>query len=114
MTVNLEVKKEVKKIVGQLKTAQKQFQNLMKDKTWLEDVRKYAEGQGKGIKKLLSSDLTKVKAFLDREKKELDKFQKQIPNELEKIKRSCQKFIPESPHETLLVLDATIGQNGLQ
>jgi fused signal recognition particle receptor len=37
-----------------------------------------------------------------------------LMKELEKIKRSCQKFIPESPHETLLVLDATIGQNGLQ
>lgn len=36
-----------------------------------------------------------------------------LMKELEKMKRSCQKFSPESPHETLLVLDATIGQNGL-
>ncbi len=37
-----------------------------------------------------------------------------LMKELEKIKRSIQKFVPDAPHETLLVLDATIGQNGLQ
>lgn len=36
-----------------------------------------------------------------------------LMQELEKIKRSCRKFIPEAPHETLLVLDATTGQNGV-
>lgn len=34
--------------------------------------------------------------------------------ELEKLRRSCQKALPNSPHETLLVLDATIGQNGVE
>lgn len=34
--------------------------------------------------------------------------------ELEKMRRTAQKVIPESPHETLLVMDATTGQNGLQ
>lgn len=37
-----------------------------------------------------------------------------LMKELEKMKRSLQKVLPGSPHETLLVLDATIGQNGLQ
>lgn len=36
-----------------------------------------------------------------------------LMQELEKIKRSCKKIIPESPHETLLVLDATTGQNAI-
>ena len=36
-----------------------------------------------------------------------------LMQELEKIKRSCQKIIPQSPHETLLVLDATVGQNAI-
>ncbi|MDB6081305.1 MAG: ftsY, partial [Chlamydiia bacterium] len=36
-----------------------------------------------------------------------------LMKELEKIKRTGQKLIPTAPHETLLVLDATIGQNGL-
>lgn len=37
-----------------------------------------------------------------------------LMRELEKVKRSCQKALPGSPHETLLVLDATIGQNGVE
>jgi fused signal recognition particle receptor len=36
-----------------------------------------------------------------------------LMQELEKIKRSCRKFNPDSPHETLLVLDATTGQNAI-
>src|SRR5947209_5431733 len=34
--------------------------------------------------------------------------------ELEKMKRTADKLIPGAPHEILLVLDATTGQNGLQ
>jgi len=34
--------------------------------------------------------------------------------ELEKIQRSCHKALPGAPHEVLLVLDATIGQNGVE
>jgi fused signal recognition particle receptor len=34
--------------------------------------------------------------------------------ELAKIRRICAKQIPEAPHETLLVLDATLGQNALE
>lgn len=34
--------------------------------------------------------------------------------ELDKIRRTAQRFIPDAPHETLLVMDATTGQNGLQ
>lgn len=37
-----------------------------------------------------------------------------LMQELEKIRRSCKKVIPDSPHETLLVLDATTGQNGVE
>jgi fused signal recognition particle receptor len=34
--------------------------------------------------------------------------------ELEKMRRTAQRIIPDAPHETLLVMDATTGQNGLQ
>ncbi len=33
--------------------------------------------------------------------------------ELEKVNRVIKKIIPEAPHETLLVIDATTGQNGI-
>lgn len=36
-----------------------------------------------------------------------------LMHELEKIKRACSKVIPGAPHETLLILDATVGQNAL-
>jgi fused signal recognition particle receptor len=36
-----------------------------------------------------------------------------LMNELEKIKRVIQKEVPEGPQETLLVIDATTGQNGV-
>jgi fused signal recognition particle receptor len=36
-----------------------------------------------------------------------------LMQELEKIRRIASREIPGAPHETLLVLDATVGQNGL-
>ena len=36
-----------------------------------------------------------------------------LMKELEKINRVIGKLIPEAPHETLLVVDATTGQNGI-
>ncbi len=34
--------------------------------------------------------------------------------ELDKMRRTAQRIVAEAPHEVLLVLDATTGQNGLQ
>ncbi len=39
--------------------------------------------------------------------------QKNLMTELTKIQGSIRKQIPEAPHEVLLVLDATTGQNGI-
>jgi fused signal recognition particle receptor len=40
--------------------------------------------------------------------------QEHLMRELGKIQRVVAKHIPEAPHEVMLVLDATIGQNALQ
>jgi len=37
-----------------------------------------------------------------------------LMQELDKIKRSCRKQVPNAPHETLLVIDATSGQNAIE
>ncbi|HDR05220.1 MAG TPA: signal recognition particle-docking protein FtsY [Candidatus Marinimicrobia bacterium] len=37
----------------------------------------------------------------------------QLMDELTKIDRTIKKLIPDAPHEALLVLDGTVGQNGL-
>ena len=36
-----------------------------------------------------------------------------LMNELDKMNKVIGKFIPNAPHETLLVIDATTGQNGI-
>ena len=38
---------------------------------------------------------------------------KNLMEELKKIKRTISKKLPEAPHEILLILDATTGQNAL-
>ena len=38
---------------------------------------------------------------------------KDLMQELEKIKRVCSKLVPSAPQETLLILDATTGQNAV-
>lgn len=40
--------------------------------------------------------------------------QNHLMDELKKIKRVMGKFDPSAPHETLLIMDAGFGQNGLQ
>jgi fused signal recognition particle receptor len=40
--------------------------------------------------------------------------QDHLMEELRKVRRVIQKQIPEAPHETLLSIDATTGQNGLR
>ncbi len=37
-----------------------------------------------------------------------------LMNELDKIRRVAAREVPGAPHDVLLVLDATVGQNGLQ
>jgi len=37
-----------------------------------------------------------------------------LMDELEKMRRTAAKLIPAAPHQVLLVMDATTGQNGLQ
>src|SRR4051794_38422611 len=86
---------ELKKILTRVKTAQSRLETLVKDKTWIEDARKYAERQGKEVKKLLTADVSKVKTFLEKERKELEKFQKQIPGEVKKF----QKFVDQQRKE---------------
>ncbi len=80
------VNSEIKKVVGRVKNAQEKLQTLLQGHDWVEEARKYAERQGKEVKKLISADAGKVKTFLERERKELERFQKQIPGEVKKLR----------------------------
>ena len=76
---------ELKKVVDRIKLAQKKMQKIVHEQEWMKEARKYAEKQGVEVKKLFSSDIEKVKAFMERERKELERFQKQIPGEVKKF-----------------------------
>jgi hypothetical protein len=78
---------DVKKVINRVKVAQSQLKILLKNQTWAEEARKYAEKQSKEVKKLFAGDVAKVKTFLERNQKELEKFQAQIPSEVEKFKK---------------------------
>lgn len=78
---------EIKKVVGRVKEAQEQLQTLIKSHDWVEEAKKYAERQGKEVKKLFAPDVEKMKDFLERERKELERFQKQIPGEVKKLRK---------------------------
>ena len=81
------VNAELKKVVGRVKEAQGELKAMIDNHDWIDEARKYAERQGKELKKLLGSDISKVKEFLERERKELERFQKQIPGEVKKLRQ---------------------------
>src|SRR5438270_13051313 len=81
----------VKKVVSRVKAAQERLQILLKNQDWVEDARKFAEREGKEVRKLLAGDVSRVKTFLERERKELEKIQKQIPGEVKKVRDYVQK-----------------------
>ncbi len=80
------VNSEIKKVISRVKEAQAKLQGLIKNQDWVDEARKYAERQSKEVKKLLSADISKVKTFLEKERKELERFQKQIPGEVKKLR----------------------------
>lgn len=79
-------KSNAKKILDRLKNARTHFESLLKDRSWIEEAKKVAERQGHEVKKMLDTDVTKLRTFLEKERKELEKLQNQIPGEVKKMK----------------------------
>lgn len=77
---------EVKKVIDRAKKAQAKLQVILQNQDWIEEARKYADKQRREVKKLLNTDVNKVKNFLERERKELERFQKEIPGEVKKLR----------------------------
>jgi hypothetical protein len=88
---------ELKKIVEGVKKAQNQVKALINskswDKSWVDEVRKYAVKQGEEAKKMLAADAGKVMAFVEREVRELEKIQKQVPGELRKLRKDWERLL---------------------
>src|SRR5262249_47673660 len=94
------VNAEVKRILKRAKKVQLRLNEVLQSQDWLEEARKYAEQQRKEVRKLIETDLEKLRAFLERERKELERFQKQIPGEVKKLRGFVLKQRKEL--ETLL------------
>ncbi len=82
----MENTQEMKNWIEKMKAAQKQLNSLVKD-NWVNEAKRFAERQSKEVRKLIQTDITKVRTFVEREKKDLEKLQKQIPGELNKWKK---------------------------
>ena len=98
---------EINKVVSKVKEAQGQLQHMVNSHDWVEEARKYAERQGKEVKKILTSDVSKVKSFLEKERKELERFQKQIPGEVKKLR----KFVNTQKKEFEKLLASVVKMN---
>lgn len=77
---------ELKRMMDRIKDAQKRLQKIVKDQDWVGEARRYAEKHGVEMRRLFSTDMDKVKIFLERERKELERVQKQIPGEVKKFR----------------------------
>ncbi len=100
------VNTEIKKALGRVKQAQTQLQSLLQNKTLIDEAKKYAEKQGKEVKKLINADVGLVKEFLERERKELERIQKRIPGEVAKLR----KFVEGQKKELSGLLKAIQGK----
>lgn len=99
---------ELKKVLDRVKGARSQIQNLIQDKAWVVEAKKYAEKQGKEVKRLIDTDVALLKKFLEKEKTELEKIQKQIPEEVAKIK----KFVASQKQELQTLLTSVKAKAG--
>ena len=76
---------DMKKVLGRMKQAQSQLETIIKDSKWVDDAKKVAKKSGKEVQKRIQSDVTRVKTFLEKEAKELEKIQTRLPAELKKL-----------------------------
>ncbi|MBI2711836.1 MAG: hypothetical protein HYX41_03075 [Bdellovibrio sp.] len=110
MEIMNSVNSEIKKVVGRVKEAQAQLETLVKSHDWVAEARHYAERQGKEVKKLFGPDVEKIRVFLEHERKELERIQKQIPGEVKKFRKFMD--MQKKEFERLLVNLRKLPKNG--
>lgn len=81
---------EFKKVIRKIKERQVKLQGMLRQSTWVDEARRFAEKQAEEVRKMLESDssrLAQMKTFIERERKGFEKFQKQLPSEVKKFKK---------------------------
>lgn len=80
-------KKNTKTLLSRVKNARAQLEGFLKDRSWIEEAKKAAEKQGSEVRKMIDSDVAKLRGFIEKERKELEKLHAQIPGEVGKLKK---------------------------
>lgn len=80
------MKSEMKNVVNRVKSAQSRLQDLLSSQDWRDEARKYAEKQSKELKKLITADAGHLLQFIERQRNELERFQRQLPSEIRKLR----------------------------
>jgi hypothetical protein len=96
---NLKAVKKIQKVIAQVKAAQVQLQKLAKDKSAINETRRYAKQFRKELKKYLNADVARVRAFLDLARGELDSIQKQYlggKGSLQRLVKKAKKLATKS------------------
>lgn len=89
---NLKAVKEIQKIIAQVKVAQVQMQKLVKDKETIAELHRKTNAFRKDVKKYLSDDIERVRAFLDLARDELESVRKQYLNPKTALQGTAQKL----------------------
>ena len=89
--------REIKRWIEKMKAAQQQINYLVKD-NWVDEAKRFAERQSKEVRKLIQTDIQKVRAFVERERKDLERLQQQIPAELNRWKKVLETQKKEFVH----------------
>jgi len=103
-------KMDLKKLLARVRTTRARLKGLVQDGGWMEDARQYLERQGGEFQKLINSDLAKVRVFVERERRELERLQKQIPGEVKRWK----KYLGSQRKELEKVLAGVRGATGVK
>jgi len=80
-------KMDVKKLYMKVRQAQTQFRTILQDGSWMDDAKKYVERQGAEMQKLIHGDLEKLRTFVEHERRELNRIQKEFPKEVTRWKK---------------------------
>lgn len=98
---------EVSQLMGRVRDAQAQLKSMLQNGGWMADARTYVERQRREMRKLIHGDIEKVRKFVERERQELERLQKQIPAEVSRWK----KYLASQRKELEKVL-AGVGTKG--
>jgi len=79
------INRDIKKVVSAVKEARAKLEHLVRTQDWVDEARKYAERQRKEVRKIIATDTGKIRDMIENQRKELEKFQKQIPGEVKRI-----------------------------